>query len=161
MENYRTAFLRWWLLFTMMLFGLSCLGLYDMFSIINAGDITKISFVIFAVFSLFSCLVGRETYRLYKGKEPDLRRINLGWFMSNQLLTLGLLGTVIGFIYMLSTTFSGIDPSKALSMKTALVNMSVGMSTALYTTASGLVCSLLLKIQLMNIDYYLEESDDY
>ena len=159
MKNNRVAYLRWWLLFALTLFGVSCLIRYDMFSIINAGDVTKISFVIFAVFMFFTFCIGWETHYLYCGKSPDSERIDLCYFVAEQLLTLGLIGTVIGFIYMLSTTFIGIDPSKAISLKSAVVNMSVGMSTALYTTVSGLVCGLLLKIQLINIDYS-EKSDD-
>ena len=34
--------------------------------------------------------------------------------------------------------------------------MSCGMSTALYTTAAGLVCSLLLKLQLFNFTHHLD-----
>jgi biopolymer transport protein ExbB/TolQ len=34
--------------------------------------------------------------------------------------------------------------------------MGVGMSTALYTTAAGLVCSLLLKLQLFNFTHHLD-----
>ena len=159
MEN-RIAFLRWCLVFALILFGVSCLINYGMFSIINAGDITKISFVILAVFSLCSCLIGWETYRQYKGKGLDLRRVELAWFTANQLLTLGLIGTVVGFIYMLSATFAEIDPTKVVSMQSALANMAVGMSTALYTTATGLVCSLLLKLQIINIEYHLEQPND-
>lgn len=156
MENNRVAFLRWWLLFSLILFGISCLFKYDMFSIINAGDVTKLSFGIFVIFLFSSCYVGWETYRLYRGGQVDLQRIDLGHFIADHLLTLGLVGTVIGFIYMLGTTFANIDITQIASLKGALVNMSLGMSTALYTTVSGLICSLLLKIQLLNLDYYNE-----
>jgi hypothetical protein len=37
-----------------------------------------------------------------------------------------------------------------------LAKMSSGMSTALYTTAAGLVCSLLLKLQLFNFTHHLD-----
>lgn len=160
MENNRVAYLRWWLLFALILFGISCLLRYDMFSIINAGDVTKISFVILAVFLLSTCCIGWEMYCLYWGKDVDPKRIDFGYFIADHLLTLGLIGTVIGFIYMLATTFADIDPSKAISLKCAVVNMSTGMSTALYTTASGLVCGLLLKIQLVNMDYYIGKSNE-
>jgi len=33
----------------------------------------------------------------------------------------------------------------------------VGMSTALYTTLIGLVCSLIIKVQLMNLEVALGE----
>jgi len=153
----RVALLRWWLLFSLVLFGVSCLFQYNLFSAVNKGDVTKISFVIMVIFLLSSCFIGWETYRLYKGKPVNRQRIDLGHFIADHLLTLGLIGTVIGFIYMLSTTFTDIDPTQITSLKYALVNMSVGMSTALYTTASGLSCSLLLKLQLINMDYAISE----
>jgi len=34
--------------------------------------------------------------------------------------------------------------------------MGAGMSTALYTTAAGLVCSLLLKLQVFNFTHHLD-----
>jgi hypothetical protein len=58
------------------------------------------------------------------------------------ILTLGMIGTVAGFIYMLDTSFSKMDPQNVVSLQGVLSKMGVGMSTALYTTAAGLVCSL-------------------
>jgi biopolymer transport protein ExbB/TolQ len=72
------------------------------------------------------------------------------------LLTLGMIGTVAGFIYMLSSSFSEMDPQNVVSMQGVLAKMSCGMSTALYTTAAGLVCSLLLKLQLFNFTHHLD-----
>jgi biopolymer transport protein ExbB/TolQ len=80
----------------------------------------------------------------------------LGWFVSDILLTLGMIGTVIGFIYMLGTSFQDFDPSNTVSLKQVLSKMGTGMSTALYTTAAGLVCSLFLKLQLFNLSHHLE-----
>jgi len=43
------------------------------------------------------------------------------------------------------------------ALQTALASMAVGMSTALYTTLTGLVCSLIIKVQLMNLEVALGE----
>ena len=160
MEKNGWTFLRWWLSFALMAFGMWSLDYWGMFAIINDGDVTKLSFIILAFFVFFSCYMGYETFRTCILNKPSERRMDLGWFVSDQLLTIGMIGTVIGFIYMLATTFADIDPTKINTLKYALVNMSLGMSTALYTTASGLICSLLLKIQLANLSYFVEGSNE-
>jgi len=62
------------------------------------------------------------------------------------------LGTVIGFILMLSTCLSNVSFQNAQSMQGVIGSMSSGMSTALVTTAAGLICSLILQLQIFNFD---------
>jgi flagellar motor component MotA len=77
-----------------------------------------------------------------------LPRQESAWFVSDMLLTIGMIGTVLGFIYMLGASFGEIRMDDVESVRSALVKMGAGMSTALYTTAAGLICSLILKLQL-------------
>lgn len=74
-----------------------------------------------------------------------------GWFVADVLLSLGLLGTVIGFIAMLSPIgqLEGGDPA---AVKAALTAMSGGMAIALYTTLAGLIGAVWLKIQGFLLD---------
>tara|TARA_Y100000996_G_C22491351_1_gene630329 strand:- start:422 stop:1033 length:612 start_codon:yes stop_codon:yes gene_type:complete len=69
-----------------------------------------------------------------------------GWYIVDLLIKLGLVGTVIGFIIMLSSivTIENFDLSL---MQTLLQKMSAGMMIALYTTLTGLVSSILLAFQ--------------
>jgi len=67
-------------------------------------------------------------------------------------MSLGMIGTVTGFIFMLVATFNNLDPSNIESMKDAISNMATGMSTALLTTLAGLLGSLAIKLQLVNQD---------
>ena len=69
-----------------------------------------------------------------------------GFFVADILLKLGIVGTVIGFIIMLSS-LSTIDEMNLSKMNNLLLSMSSGMKVALYTTLSGLICSILLTIQ--------------
>ena len=62
------------------------------------------------------------------------------------MLKLGLLGTIIGFILMLAPIAS-MQSFEQASLQTALGQMSGGMAVALYTTLTGLVCNLLLRLQ--------------
>ena len=74
------------------------------------------------------------------------RWLNHGWFASDAVLKLGLLGTIIGFILMLQP-IAGMQSFDPASLQTALGQMSGGMAVALYTTLTGLVCNLLLRVQ--------------
>ena len=67
-------------------------------------------------------------------------------------------GTVCGFIIMLGTAFVDIDVGNILSMQNALSQMSIGMSAALYTTLMGLLSSLVIKIQLVNVERTIEQA---
>ena len=57
---------------------------------------------------------------------------------------------------MLGTAFVDIDVSNIDSMQKALSQMSIGMSAALYTTLMGLLSSLVIKIQLVNVERAIE-----
>jgi hypothetical protein len=76
---------------------------------------------------------------------------SIGFFIAETMLRLGLLGTVIGFIFMLAplTSVQTIDVGQ---MREVLASMSGGMAVALYTTLCGLVGGILLKLQY----YFLE-----
>jgi hypothetical protein len=78
-------------------------------------------------------------------------RLQVGWFISDAMFKLGLLGTLIGFIFMLSP-INAIKTFDPLTMKAAMSTMSSGMAVALYTTLAGLVGGLILRLE-----YYLLE----
>ena len=82
-----------------------------------------------------------------------ISKLNTGWLVADGLLKLGLIGTVIGFIIMLSA-ITEIDGFDFTMMKEMLQNMSGGMEVALYTTLSGLVTSILLTIQYSYLEHY-------
>jgi hypothetical protein len=89
--------------------------------------------------------------------EAELKDGHLfGWFVADLLLSLGLLGTVIGFIVMLGP-ISGLDASDQSAIKNALAAMSGGMAVALYTTMTGLIGGMLLKIQGFLLDRGVDE----
>ena len=127
-------------------------------SLLLAGDRSGISYLIAAIW-LFLTLrwlwLLRWVQRQYDlptdfdidHREAILARwLNHGWFAADSVLKLGLLGTIIGFILMLApiSNLSGYD---ATSIQSALGEMSAGMAVALYTTLTGLVANLLLRLQ--------------
>ncbi len=74
-----------------------------------------------------------------------------GYFVSDVLLRLGLLGTIVGFIFML-LPIADMEGFDAGMMQQLLTSMSGGMAVALYTTLAGLVTSTLLKLQYHIVD---------
>ena len=92
-----------------------------------------------------------------KIKDQLKEDLSVGWFIAESCLVLGLIGTVAGFIIMLGTAFVDIDVSNIDSMQKALSQMSIGMSAALYTTLMGLLSSLVIKLQLVNIERTIEQ----
>ncbi len=75
-----------------------------------------------------------------------------GYFVSDLLLKLGLMGTVIGFILMLGP-IAEIKQFEPALMQQLLTAMSGGMAVALYTTLTGLVSSTLIKSQYHLADH--------
>ena len=63
---------------------------------------------------------------------------------------LGMTGTVLGFLIMLNDAFTGNMAAQEVMQRAA-----PGLATICVTTAVGLVCSMLAKAQLVNLDYLL------
>ncbi len=93
---------------------------------------------------------GAEGDDLLDAYASRIRSANeFGWFYIDLMLKVGFLGTLVGFILMLSSVAdtSSLD---ATTMQKVLKQMSLGMSTALYTTLASLVGGILL-----SVPYYL------
>ena len=58
---------------------------------------------------------------------------NLGWFFTDIMIKLGLLGTIIGSVV-------NVTDFDVTTMQNILKEMSSGMGTTLYTTFAGLTC---------------------
>jgi len=129
-------------------------------------DATKLSFVLLALFAVMSGWCGYKTWRLSvfidsKKTEPYLiekieHLMEVGWFTSDLCLSIGMMGTVIGFIMMLGG-FANIDINDMATVQGLIKGLGVGMSTALYTTLTGLICSALLKIQYFNLSQAIDK----
>jgi hypothetical protein len=127
-------------------FSFFVLYMFDMWLSLWGADKTKISFLILAIWLVSSISV--LGYIL----KPTMFTLDVLWFSSESLVTLGLIGTVCGFLMMLFSAFTDIDVKSTESLTEALTYMAVGMSTALSTTLVGLITSLHLKTQLVLIE---------
>ena len=121
---------------------LTGLTLYD-------ADQTKISFLIIIVFIGATLTVGVLSYKNLSNRNV---LSNYVWFSSETMVTLGLIGTVAGFLLMLSSAFDNLDVKNVENVQEVITDMSLGMSTALCTTLVGLVSSVLTKIQMVILE---------
>ena len=136
-------FLYWWLIVCVV--GASSYITHTMGWLVPlyTNDLTYITFLITVIAVLTTLSLG------YKFKMSDANSVDVEWFVSDVVLTLGMLGTIIGFMIMLQGTFSSIEFNDVHSIRLALSSMSQGLFTALNTTLLGLVSSIILKVQLI------------
>ena len=76
----------------------------------------------------------------------------VGWYVSDIVIRLGLLGTIIGFILMLGSVLNVSEQPGVEGVREILLDMSSGMATALYTTLAGLIASMMLSTQYYLVD---------
>lgn len=156
------SFLKWWLFFTMVCVGAIFVYHTGFFGVLWEKDASYLSWIIFGVFTFFSTLCGVTIFRLCYSPPKDkktfqdyLRQEEVGWFFSEFCLTLGMIGTIVGFVFMLSG-FEGIDMAKPQTIQSLLSDLGKSMATALYTTLIGLVCGAMLKIQYFILSLELQ-----
>ena len=155
------SFLQGLILLGLILFAIYLLHDQGLMGVLLDGDKSYISWVIIAIWAAISL---RWLYLLYwvQQQTQDMnaltaqpietteavlsRWLNHGWFGADALLKLGLLGTIIGFIFMLAP-IANLTSYEPASLQAALGQMSGGMAVALYTTLAGLVGNILLRIQ--------------
>jgi hypothetical protein len=89
---------------------------------------------------------------LLRSLADELRsREKLGWFVSESLLRLALLGTAVGFILML-VPLAELNAFDVETLRQTLAGMSDGMAIALTITVAGITTALLLKLQYYILD---------
>ena len=89
-------------------------------------------------------LTARLIEQVHRGHAP-------GWFLSDLLLRLGLIGTVIGFVLMLGAVYQ-LQPSDVSALRDLMATLGGGMQVALYTTLCGLGASVLVSLQCKWLD---------
>ena len=148
------AALMWYFLSCMQVFLVSVAIFFNMHIRLWEEDQTKLSFLIIGIWAGTTAWLGW----LHKIKDKDTVKTNvkIGWYLAETCLAIGMVGTVAGFLLMLGSAFGNIDVSNTASLQQALANMAIGMSTALYTTLVGLVASIFLKSQLVNLEHCID-----
>lgn len=148
-------FWNWWTVTILTYLGFGVASYFGAFTFLLENDPSYLSFVILGIFTIANLVVGTRSWRLKNDVSYYFRNNNALWFTSETLLGIGMIGTVLGFLIVLSASFSEIDTSSVESMQEIISNLATGMGTALLTTLTGLVSSTVLKVQIT----LLEETD--
>jgi len=156
------SFLKWWLIFTLTTIGFIFSLTTGYAKLIWEKDASYLCAAITIIFIWFSIYVGATIYKTSKYLDMDelayekfLAKEELVWFVSDVCLNLGMLGTIIGFVMMLSG-FETLEINNSKSIEALLSQLGKSMATALYTTMVGLVCAQILKIQNLILGVQLE-----
>jgi hypothetical protein len=148
------SIITWYLLVVVQAFALATAAYFDLHINLWNEDQTKLSFAILVLWLVTTLFIG--IWHTKKNKNEIINVSKVGWYLSETALALGMVGTIAGFLLMLGTAFANIDLANTATLQTALTNMALGMSTALYTTLVGLIVSLFLKSQLVNLEHYAD-----
>lgn len=139
---------------TFLVAGLEIAWLQGVIQAIYLSDVTKISVLVGLIFFWQSMTCGKELWcqaQQTKSIDSSNEQIESGWLWSDIVLSLGMIGTVIGFMIMLAG-FVDVDFSDFDSVQSLILRLSAGMSTSLATTLVGLVASVILKLQFFNLE---------
>lgn len=143
-----TTLLKWWVQFVLICFAGIVAWDLGWWSALYHADETKISLAILALFVMSTLTTGHMSVSQTRTQNLS----NYIWFSSEAMITLGMIGTVAGFLMMLGTAFQDLDVSEISEIQAAISTMAVGMSTALSTTLVGLVCSVITKVQMVILE---------
>lgn len=141
----------WWIVLCFQLSALYIAYMAGFLQMVYEGDATYLTSVIGAVHLITTLKIGYDTAK------ERMAGLTHTWFVTEAVLTLGMLGTVLGFLIMMYGAFSDGMPTEPEQIQQVLVYMSLGLGSALWTTAMGLVSSLLLKIQTLNLETLLDK----
>lgn len=150
-----SSLLRWWVIVCFQVLILSLGVFFGVWTHIWEVDVTRISFVIIAIWLVTTLFIAR--YHFHSLQSARERFMPVGWFLAESCLALGMIGTVAGFLIMMVSAFDSIDIGNTESMQAALSSMALGMGTALYTTLVGLISSLFIKSQLVNLENHTND----
>jgi len=154
----KIEFFRWWLFICLLSIG-AYFGIhFDIFSTIFNTDKTYLSSVILLLFTGSTLLTGYRTWLFnYRKTYTDTK---VGWFCGEVMFALGMIGTLIGFVLVFGDALAHVDLENQANKVKIIADMGIGISTAIYTTLAGLVCTILLWIQLINLEYGFDHHEE-
>lgn len=139
------TFLKWWLVTAIQLTVIFVAMFYNYHNFVIENDTTYLSGLIVVVWIITTIFVGRNAVK-------NSSNFEVQWFSAETCMTIGMIGTVIGFLMMLGDSFGHIDPKNTEQMRQVIAEMAVGLSVALLTTLNGLIASMFLKIQMIVVE---------
>jgi hypothetical protein len=141
----------WWILFWVQLIVYGVAATTGIFTMMYHADVSYISFIIIALHLITTLWIGWHTSKVARFGSNHHIHIDSGWYMSEVCMMLGMIGTIIGFIYTLMMTIGGGigDPTQ---LQQVISDLARGIGTAGWTTLMGLIAALSIKAQMNNLE---------
>lgn len=137
--------LYWWLMVCLQVLGAALAYHFGVYNLIIKADYTKITIGILAIHVIATLITGYLTWR---------KKLNTDalWYIAETQLSLGMIGTLVGFIIMLTAAFGHNDAATLDSIKASIASIGNGMGIAIRATLVGLTSGVILKAQVLNLE---------
>jgi hypothetical protein len=147
------VFWEWWtIVIGSTAFAILCHALFDIGRYLTEVDGTGISTFIIGIYVISTSVAGWYAYVIQFRSQFIRKKSMLPlWYAVDSMLAIGMMGTLVGFIAGLEG-FNNVDANSAAEIKKVIAEMAANMGVALITTLTGLVCSTVLKAQLVLIE---------
>lgn len=140
----------WWIFFWLQVAAYGLAAHFGVFHMIEAADVSRLSYVIIALHAGATLWVGYNTLGVARFGQQHEYHHDSGWFFSEVAMIFGMIGTIAGFIFTLVATLgTGIDPSQ---LNQVVADLAKGIGTAGWTTLLGLIASFCIKVQMNNLE---------
>lgn len=136
----------WWVMCCLQVLGFAIAARFGLYHEIIGIDPTYITHLIAYIHIIASLIIG---YSIWKQHEPFSDAL---WYTAETQLSLGMIGTLVGFIIMLNSAFAHISTGDMEGIKNSIAMIGVGMGVAIRATLLGLLSSVLIKAQLIILD---------
>lgn len=154
------AVLRWWLFVCLSLAGCAVAYALGFMQFLIEVDKSYLSFVVMATYTGCTLWIGLMTYHARDGDQLFARHLHTCRFFSEALMGLGMVGTLIGYLFMVKAMMTGAvsvsDPAQATA---TVVKLAHGLGTSSIVTLLGLLGAIGLKAQITNLEYMLEDNN--
>ena len=141
----------WWIIFWVQLIVYGVAAGFGVFTMIYRADVSYISFAIVAIHLLTTVWIGWHTSKVARFGVHHRFRMDSGWYLSELCMMLGMIGTIIGFIYTLVMTI-GAGVGDMTQLQRVISELAKGIGTAGWTTLMGLIAALSIKAQMNNLE---------
>lgn len=154
------SFWKWWSCTVLLVVAL---GFFEYFTnsltYLYFNDRSYISLMIIFVFVITTINIGYRSYELqFKKVIPNENQMMFPWFAADAVTSMGMIGTIVGFLIVLTSAFADVDPTDVSAMKQVVEQLTTGMGIALLTTLTGLITSVIMKFQLVLLENEFETS---
>lgn len=152
--------MRWWLFACLSVIGLVMASMFGFFQFMLKIDHSYLGFAVITIYLFTSVWIGLMTYHARHGDQLFARHLHTCRYISEMLMGLGMVGTLIGYLFMVKAMTGGaINVADAAAAQKTILNLANGLGTSSIVTLVGLIGAIGIKAQITNIEYLLEDND--